>query len=151
MTATQRLIVRISLFAVLCLAVGFDIANRPKGREWSGFSLVNAVPAANLPGRSIVGLVGSDNEDLSAPVSRDSKLSEAQVEEMVRHAITMAGGLHQRLKVDAESVAIKVNIVELRENGSGGRTHRLAGGQRADQGRPRDRSGRPHHHRRRSG
>ena len=120
MTATQRLIVRISLFAVLCLAVGFDIANRPKGREWSGFSLVNAVPAANLPGRSIVGLVGSDNKDLSAPVYRDSKLSEAQVEEMVRHAITMAGGLHQRLKVDAESVAIKVNIVELRENGSGG-------------------------------
>ena len=119
MTAKKRLIAWISVAIVLCLAIGLDIARHPTEREWAGFSLVNAVEAANQPGMSVVGLIGSDDERLSAPVSRDTELTEAQVEDMVRSAVTMAGGFGQQLKADAEWVVIKVNIVEVRERGSG--------------------------------
>ena len=104
---------------VLCLAVGLDIARRPAGREWAGFSLVDAVSAAIKPGMSVVGLIGSDYDQLESPVARDAKLTEAQIEEMVRYAVAMAGGLRQRIEADAKWVVIKVNIVELKESGSG--------------------------------
>ena len=119
MTAAKRWIVWIPVMAVLCLAIGMDIVRIP---EWQGqrdFSLIGAVSAADQAGRSVVGLIGSDYEQLENPAPRDAELSEAQVEEMVRSAVAMAGGFGPRLKADAEWVVIKINIVELREQGSG--------------------------------
>ena len=107
------------VLAVLSLAVGLNIARRPAGREWAGFSLVDAVSAATKPGMSVVGLIGSDYEQLEEPAARDAELTETQVEEMVRHAVDMAGGLRQRIEADAEWVVIKINIVQLRTRGSG--------------------------------
>jgi len=104
---------------VLCLAIGLDIARSPEREKWTGFSLVDAVSAATKPGMSVVGLIGSDYEQLDEPVSRDAELTEAQVEGMVRYAVAMAGGLRQRLDPDAEWVVIKPNIVELKTRGSG--------------------------------
>ena len=102
---------------ILCLLVGIDVYRRPEGAE--DYSLVDAVSAATRPGNSVVGLIASDYDQLENPAPRDAELSEAQVEEMVRHAVTMAGGLGKWLEADAEWVVIKVNIVELREQGSG--------------------------------
>ena len=119
MTATKHWIGWIPVMVVLCLAIGLDIARTPERQEKTGFPLVGEVSAATKPGTSVVGLIGSDYEQLENPAPRDAELSEAQVEEMVRHAVTMAGGLGKQLKADAEWVVIKINIVELREPGSG--------------------------------
>jgi len=102
---------------ILCLLVGIDIYRRPEGT--ANYSLVDAVSAATKPGTSVVGLIASDYDQLENPAPRDAALSEAQVEEMVRYAVAMAGGLRQRIEPDAEWVVIKVNIVELKERGSG--------------------------------
>ncbi len=82
-------------------------------------SLVDAVSAATRPSQSVVGLVRSDYSQLADPAAADEELTESQVEQMVRHAVELSGGLAQRIPQDAESVVIKVNIVELREQGSG--------------------------------
>jgi len=113
---------RISLgliFAVLGLAIGLDIARTPERKEGSRYTLVDAVSAATKPGTSVVGLIGSDYEMLEKPAARDTELTQAQVENMVRYAVAMAGGLQQRIDPDAEWVVIKPNIVELQERGSG--------------------------------
>ena len=104
---------------ILCLLVGIDIYRSPEGESARSYSLIDAVSAATKPGMSVVGLIGSNYEQLENPVSRDATLTEVQVEDMVRHAIDMAGGLRQRIEPDAEWVVIKVNIVELKEQGSG--------------------------------
>ena len=104
---------------ILCLIVGIDIYQRPEGRSSSSYSLIDAVSAATKPGMSVVGLIGSDYEQLENPISRDAELTEAQVEDMVRHAVDMAGGLRQRIEPDAEWVVIKINIVEFKKQGSG--------------------------------
>ena len=108
-----------STLLILCLLVGIDLYRRPEGESSASYSLIDAVSAATKPGMSVVGLIGSDYEQLENPVSRDAELTEAQVENMVRHAVDMAGGLRQRIEPDAEWVVIKVNIVELTEPGSG--------------------------------
>lgn len=108
-----------SILTVLCLIVGIDLVNKPEKPRPTNYSLIDAVSAATKPGLSVVGLVASDYEQLAHPVSRDAALSEAQVEEMVRYAVALAGDLRQRIEPDAEWVVIKVNIVELKEGGSG--------------------------------
>jgi uncharacterized protein (DUF362 family)/streptogramin lyase len=67
----------------------------------------------------VVGVIRSDFEQLKKPVSPDSALTEAQVEHMVRYAISMAGGLHTIIEPGTDWVVIKVNIVELKPRGSG--------------------------------
>ena len=108
-----------STLLILCLLVGIDLYRRPEGESSASYSLVDAVSAATKPGMSVVGLIGSDYDQLENPVSRDAVLTEAQVENMVRHAIDMAGGLRQRIEPDAEWVVIKINIVEFKKQGSG--------------------------------
>jgi uncharacterized protein (DUF362 family) len=77
-------------------------------------------PAGQSAGdEALVGLVGSDYTQLAQPAARDAALSEAQVEDMVRQAVALAGGLRQRIRADARSIVIKTNIVEVREQGSG--------------------------------
>lgn len=100
--------------AALSLAVGLDISRTPAPQPSPGFSLIDAVSAATRPGMSVVGLIGSDYERLEAPVSRGAELTESQVEDMVRQAVAMAGGLYNRIAPDAEWVVIKPNIVELK-------------------------------------
>ena len=104
---------------VLCLFVGIDIYRSPESDSPGSYSLVDAVSAATKPGMSVVGLIGSDYEELENPASRDAELSEAQVEDMVRYAVAMSGGLRQRIEPDAEWVVIKINIVEFKKQGSG--------------------------------
>ena len=58
-----------------------------------------------------VAIVTSDNNGLSNPVSRDSELSYAQVEDMVRKAIELQGGL-DGVVTAGDKVMIKPNIVE---------------------------------------
>lgn len=103
----------------LTLLVGLDIAKKDAEDYSPSYSLVDAISAGTKPGMSVVGLIASDYERLENPISRDSTLSEAQVEDMVRYAVGMAGGLRRRMPSDAEWVVIKVNIVELKEQGSG--------------------------------
>ncbi|MFA6111317.1 MAG: DUF362 domain-containing protein, partial [Candidatus Latescibacterota bacterium] len=89
------------------------------GESARGFSVVDAVSAATKPGASVVGLVASDYERLDAPAPRDAQLSEAQVENQVRYAVALSGGLRNAIPGDAEWVVVKPNIVELKEPGSG--------------------------------
>lgn len=117
--AVKRRIKWLLIPAALCLIIGLDIAPNPEQSRWTDYSLVDAVSAATKPGMSVVGLIGSDYDRLESPVSRDAELTEAQVEEMVRYAVAMAGGLNQRIEPDAEWILIKPNIVELKERGSG--------------------------------
>ena len=101
------------------VAVGLDIASRTEEGSPDSYSMVDALSAATRPGTSVVGLIGSDHDGLPDPASRDTELTEAQVEDMVRRAVAMAGGLAQRIEPDADWVAFKVNIVELKKRGSG--------------------------------
>jgi len=108
-----------TILTALCLVIGLDLISRIERDGPAGYSLVDAVSAATKPGTSVVGLIASNYDQLENPVPRDAELSEAQVEEMVRYAVAMSGGLRQRIEPDAEWVVIKVNIVELKERGSG--------------------------------
>ena len=120
MSARMKTQIRRGLaLAVLCTAIGLDIAGTPERDDESGFTLVDAVSAATKPGMSVVGLVASDYARLAEPVARDAELTETQVEDMVRHAIDLAGGLRMRIDPQARWVVIKPNIVELKEQGSG--------------------------------
>jgi uncharacterized protein (DUF362 family) len=105
--------------AALSFLIGTDVYRSSNEDSSPGYSFVDAVSAATRPGTSVVGLIASDFDQLKNPASRDGELTEAQVEDMVRYAVAMAGGLHQRIEADAEWVVIKVNIVELKEQGSG--------------------------------
>ncbi|MEW6752180.1 MAG: DUF362 domain-containing protein [Candidatus Latescibacterota bacterium] len=106
--------------AAVALLAGMDltgqVAGPPEGRQ---HGLVDAVSAATRPGMSTVGLVVSDYPRLAQPAPRAAELTEAQVEDMVRYAIALAGGLSSRIAPDAEWVVIKPNIVELKQPGSG--------------------------------
>jgi uncharacterized protein (DUF362 family) len=107
------------MLAILCLVTGLGMAKRPDRADSEGYSLVETASAETAAGTPEVGVVASDYEQLEKPASRDAVLTEAQVEDMVREAVAMAGGLRQRIEPDAERIVIKVNIVELRRQGSG--------------------------------
>ena len=68
---------------------------------------------------AVVGVVRSDNAMLSEPAGPEQSLSAEQVEDMVRVAVKLAGGLEQVLRSDAKVVAIKPNIVEVKPFGDG--------------------------------
>ncbi len=103
----------------IALMVVLDMAKSPKQDEGSRYTIVDAVSAATKPGQSVVGVIRSDFERLKEPASPDSALTEAQVEHMVRYAISMAGGLHTIIEPGTDWVVIKPNIVELKPSGSG--------------------------------
>ncbi|MCD6334630.1 MAG: DUF362 domain-containing protein [Candidatus Latescibacteria bacterium] len=103
----------------LGLIVLLDIAKSPEKHNESRYTIVDAVSAATRPGQSVVGVIRSDFEQLKEAVSPDSALTEAQVEHMVRYAISMAGGLHTIIEPGTDWVVIKPNIVELKPRGSG--------------------------------
>ncbi|MFA6109105.1 MAG: DUF362 domain-containing protein [Candidatus Latescibacterota bacterium] len=69
--------------------------------------------------RAEVALVGSDWQGLDQPVSRDSVLTRAQIESLVRKALDQLGGLSRFVKPDHRWVVIKPNIVEVSQRGSG--------------------------------
>jgi uncharacterized protein (DUF362 family) len=108
-----------SLIAVVGLMLGMNLDVGSRWNDERSFSLVDAVSAATRSGMSVVGLITSDYAQLEKPVARDAELSEGQVENMVRYAVAISGGLHQRIEPDAEWIVIKPNIVELKERGSG--------------------------------
>ena len=66
---------------------------------------------------AVVGVVRSDNAMLREPVAPDRPLSVEQVEDMVRAAVKLAGGLEPVLRSDAKVVVIKPNIVEMKPAG----------------------------------
>jgi uncharacterized protein (DUF362 family) len=119
MMASKRWITRTTIMVLLVTAAIAGIVRRQPGPYPSTPMLIDAVSAATPASMSTVGLIGSDFQRLDAPVERDQELTVAQVEEMVREAVMMAGGLHQRLDADADWVVIKPNIVELKKRGSG--------------------------------
>ena len=104
---------------VWALALATQTPRRPLEWKEDRFGLVDALSAATTGGGVTVGLVGSDYPDLPSPVPRDRKLTVEQVEDMVREAVDLAGGLDLFLPPDAERVVIKPNIVELKKRGSG--------------------------------
>jgi len=116
---TEKWIGRATIMAIIGLMIGVGTNTRSRWDDESSFSLVDAVSAATRPGMSVVGLITSEYEQLEKPVARDAELSEGQVEDMVRYAVAMSGGLHQQIEPDAEWIVIKPNIVELKERGSG--------------------------------
>ncbi len=119
MSQARRWVVASGVAAALAALVAVDVAQQPLRPPSRGFAVVDALSAATPSSMSTVGLVASDYERLSAPVGRDQPLTVAQVEDMVRQAVLLAGGLHQSLPPDADWVVIKPNIVELKEPGSG--------------------------------
>jgi len=104
---------------LLVLGIGLDLADTSREDPARGFALVGAVSSAIQPGTSVVGLITSGSGQLDQPVPRDARLTEAQVENMVRYAVAMAGGLQIYLEPQAEWVVIKPNVVEVKERGSG--------------------------------
>jgi uncharacterized protein (DUF362 family) len=86
----------------------------PEGRAGA-----DRTPSSVAPGPAVVGVIRSDNPSLPDPVAPDQPLSVQQVEDMVRAAVQACGGLEQALRPDARSVAIKTNIVEVKEPGDG--------------------------------
>lgn len=103
----------------LSLMVLLDIAKSPDQSDESGYTVVDAVSAATKPGQSVVGVIRSDYDRLNEPVSPDSALTGAQIEDMVRKAVALAGGLNTVIEPGTDWVVIKVNIVELKGRGSG--------------------------------
>lgn len=114
-----RHLVWAAVLALVLTLVGYDLTRRPEQEEQRTFRFVDALSAATPSGSSVVGLIASDYERLERPVPRDEELSVAQVEEMVRYAVAMAGGLYSRIPPDAEWILVKPNIVELKPRGSG--------------------------------
>jgi uncharacterized protein (DUF362 family) len=99
---------------ILLLSMGYyQTSDRNK------WHLVDAVSAATRPGQSVVGLVRSDYPKLKQPAAPEAQLSEAQIEAMVDWAVNLAGGLQTVINPDADWIAIKVNIVEVKKPGSG--------------------------------
>lgn len=89
--------------------VSLDFIFSPDGTEQGTFRLeseFDAVTAAT----ATVGLIPSDYNDLSSPVSRSKDPSYEQVEDMVRKAIELSGGLGQ-VVFPGETVMVKVNLV----------------------------------------
>ena len=76
-------------------------------------------PGPSTPATAVVGLVRSDYTQLESPVPADRPLSIAQVEDLVRAAVRHAGGLALVLSPDADIVAIKTNLVEVKASGDG--------------------------------
>ena len=111
-----RIATMMTVGAILVLTVGRWVENS-KGR--GGLLDVDAVSAATKPGQSVVGIVRSDYTRLKHPAAPDTQLTDAQIEEMVRWAVTLAGGLQTVIQPDARWIAIKVNIVEIKKQGSG--------------------------------
>ncbi|MFH1007802.1 MAG: DUF362 domain-containing protein [Candidatus Latescibacterota bacterium] len=103
----------------LVLMVVLDMAKSPEEHTGAGYGIVDAVSAATKPDQSVVGVIRSDFAQLGEPASPDSALTEAQVEAMVRYAITEAGGLHTIIEPGTDWVVLKANVVELKPSGSG--------------------------------
>jgi len=108
-----------AVLAGLGLIAALDVATSRDGEALAGYAPADAVSADPPAGTPVVGLVASDCAQLAEPAPRDAALSEAQVEDMVRRAVALAGGLSGRIAPDARRVALKVNIVEPRPRGSG--------------------------------
>ena len=89
-----------------------------KRRERDAF-FVDAVSAATRPGTSVVGLIRSDFPRLKEPVASDAELTYPQVENMVRLAVAMSGGLGMVIEPGTDWIVIKPNIVSLKKRGSG--------------------------------
>jgi len=79
------------------------------------FGVVSVGHAAD----AVVGVVRSDNAMLREPAGPEQSLSAQQVEDMVRTAVKLAGGLGSVLRSDAQVVAIKPNLVEVKPFGDG--------------------------------
>ncbi|MBI2503049.1 MAG: DUF362 domain-containing protein [Candidatus Latescibacteria bacterium] len=110
----QRHLHLTGIVALLLLTCG--LWSRHQGRNLLS---VDAVSAATKPGQSVVGIVRSDYQKLKQPAPPDAELSDAQIEEVVRWATAMGGGLQSVIDPRAEWIAIKVNIVELKRPGAG--------------------------------
>ncbi len=63
--------------------------------------------------RSVVSIIRSDNSNLPHPRPPDSTLSYAQIEDMVRYAVTLSGGLKRVVPSDSAWIVIKPNIVRM--------------------------------------
>jgi uncharacterized protein (DUF362 family) len=111
-----RIAVVIAIGTTLVLTIGRWLEN---GKGRGGVLDVDAVSAATKPGQSAVGIIRSDYPRLKHPVAPDSQLTDARIEDMVRWAVTLAGGLQTVIDPNAQWIAIKVNIVEVTKPGSG--------------------------------
>jgi uncharacterized protein (DUF362 family) len=81
--------------------------------------LLFAGPSLATPGNFNVGLVASNDATLRSPVARDSSLTVAQVEAMVRAAVERAGGLRTVVPDTSRLVVLKPNVVADVASGSG--------------------------------
>jgi uncharacterized protein (DUF362 family) len=120
MTGLRRpgLLAAIAAGLVTILLGGPGIGPHKRGGE-RRLAGPDAVSAATRPGQSVVGVVRSDYAKLKHPVAPDSSITSVQVEELVRWAVSLAGGLQTVIAPDARWIAIKVNIVEITTPGAG--------------------------------
>ena len=82
-------------------------------------ALVTVCVSTVVSARATVSLVGSDDVTLSAPVGRDESLTTQQVEDMVRRAVDLVGGMASVVADTARLVVIKPNISIPMPRGSG--------------------------------
>ena len=115
---------KLALLGAALMVLGFwvflDISRKPvkeinEGRIFT----VAPVSAVAGPGQSVVAIVRSDNPALEEPANPDSALSYEQVEDMVRYAVALAGGLQTIIEPDDDWIVIKPNVVEPYPSGSG--------------------------------
>ena len=103
-----------------------------RGGRWAqGAAAMAAVTAAMLAvqvgvaiaeegaGEYAVSLVASDDPELASPAPRDQELSAEQVEDMVRRAVDLVGGMSSVVPDTARLVLIKPNITIAQPRGSG--------------------------------
>ncbi|MFC1526121.1 DUF362 domain-containing protein [Candidatus Latescibacterota bacterium] len=92
-------------------------------RAVTGIFVVAATTVlADAGGRAVshaVSLVASDDGELAAPAARDQTLSAEQIEDMVRRAVDLIGGMSAVVADTAHLVAIKPNITIAQPSGSG--------------------------------
>jgi uncharacterized protein (DUF362 family) len=100
---------RILLVPLLAALVSLDFLLAPDGTETGTFKPESEFEVVTSD-TTTVGLVPSDFQDLADPISRDLKPTDAQVEEMVRKAIELQGGLDGVVE-PGDKVMIKVNLV----------------------------------------
>ena len=116
---TRRRVSTSAIALAIMVLVLFDIgqAKRQIISE-SRFTLDSSFDSLIRQGRTTVSIVRSDDETLSEPVSLDTDITYAQIEEMTRKAIELGGGMDGLVKA-GDIVLVKPDLVDPEPSGVG--------------------------------
>ncbi|MBN1182424.1 MAG: DUF362 domain-containing protein [Bacteroidales bacterium] len=117
----KKSFIRLFIVVSIIAAIAWDLSTALKFEVVPGTYLYESNLAAISITPTTVAIVPSDYSGLTTPVSRTVDPSYNQIEDMVRKAIGLQGGLSGVVK-EGDKVVLKVNLVEGTGSGNGGVT-----------------------------